>query len=182
MARDRETLGAKVRRLERENRVWREREQDWEERSRGPADIEGYGNRVAVTIYLHKNLGEAKRIIDDVPNIPGLRPEGDPTGPPIGFRSAVNYVRGEGTKMLLGAILVGPYNTVMVRDRQRLEMWIYNRAGMLVRPHGDPIGESVRAGLHQVLLRVALPSVPYVFGSSQETEVQPVEAERKGFG
>lgn len=84
--------------------------------------------------------------------------------------------------MLLGAILVGPYNTVMVRDRQRLEMWIYNRAGMLVRPHGDPIGESVRAGLHQVLLRVALPSVPYVFGSSQETEVQPVEAERKGFG
>lgn len=85
MARDRETLGAKVRRLERENRVWREREQDWEERSRGPADIEGYGNRVAVTIYLHKNLGEAKRIIDDFPNIPGLRPEGDPTVPRSGF-------------------------------------------------------------------------------------------------
>jgi hypothetical protein len=181
MAQVGETLTAKVKRLERENRVFREREQDFEERYQGPADIEGIGGRPGVIILRDKNMGEVKKIIDDLPNIPGLRPDGDPTAPPLGFRRAKAYVRNEAAKMIDSIIVIGAYNTVLVRDRHRLRMWIRNRAGMLLRP--DVIGEETRFALLGLVEDVAFaPSVPHLFGLSQETEVQPVEAERKGFG
>lgn len=181
MPSDRETPTAKIRRLERENRVFREREQDFEERYQGPADIEGVGGRPGVIILRDKNMGEIKRIVDDLPNIPGLRPDSDPTGPPLGFRVAEAYVKNEVAKMVDSVIVVGSYNTVLVRDRHRLRMWIRNRSGKLLRP--DIIGEQTRAALLGIIEDVAFaPSVPHLFGMSQETEVQPVEAERKGFG
>ena len=181
MARDPEPLTAKVKRLERENRVFREREQDFEERYQGPADIEGVGGRPGVIILRDKNMGEVKRIVDDLPNIPGLRPASNPAGPPLGFRRARSYVQNEVAKMVDSVIVIGSYNSVQVRDRHRLKMWIRNRSGMLLRP--DIIGEQTRAALLGIIEDVAFaPSVPHLFGMSQETEVQPVEAERKGFG
>jgi hypothetical protein len=178
---DPETQAQKIKRLERENRVFREREQDFEERYQGPADIEGIGGRPGIIILRDKNMGEVKRVVDDLPNIPGLRPPSDPTAPPLGFRRAKSYVQNELAKMVDSVIVVGSYNTVLVRDRHRLKMWIRNRAGMLLRP--DIIGEQTRSALLGIVEDVAFaPSVPHLFATSQETEIQPVEAERKGFG
>ena len=175
---DKESPTARIRRLERENRTLKELVQDFDERYQGPADIEGVAGRPGVIILRDKNMGEVKKIIDDLPNVPGLR---TPDGTPLGFFRAVAYVRGEVAKMIDAVIVVGSYNTALVRDRHRLKMWIYNRAGKLVRP--DFIGESMRADLYSIVESVAFaPSVPHLFGISQETEVQPVEAERKGFG
>jgi len=159
-----------------------EREQDFEERYQGPADIEGVGGRPGVIILRDKNMGEVKRIVDDLPNIPGLlRDPSDPNSPPLGFRLARDYVRNEVAKMVDSISVVGPYNAVRVRDLHRLKMWIRNRAGKLLRP--DVIGEATRSALLGIIEDVAFaPSVPHLFGISQETEVQPVEAERKGFG
>jgi hypothetical protein len=179
--RERESDRAKIKRLERENRVFREREQDFEERYQGPADIEGVGGHPAVIILRDKNMGEVKRIIDDLPNIPGLRPGNDPTAEPLGFRRACGYVRSEVAKYVDSVIVIGSHNTALVRDRHRLKMWIRNRAGKLLRP--DIIGEQTRADLQSIIEDVAFaPSVSHLFGLSQETEVQQVEAERKGFG
>jgi len=181
MARDREPLKVKAKRLERENRVFRERERDFEERYQGPADVEGVGGRPGVIILRDKNMGEILKLVNDLPNVPGLRPEGHPEAPPLGFRLARAYVRNEVAKMVDAIIVVGSYNTVLVRDRHRLKMWIRNRAGKLLRP--DVIGEATRSALLGVIEDVAFaPSVPHLFGISQETEVQPVEAELKGFG
>jgi hypothetical protein len=183
MVQGQESQSAKIKRLEREVRVWREREQDFEERYQGPADVEGIGGRPAVIILRDKNMGEVKRIIDDLPNIPGLRPEGNPNGPPLGFRRAKAYVQGEVAKMILSLVTVGPYNTGRVRDFQRLDMWVYNRAGMLIRPQDDVIGQVQRDALYGLVVRLVFaPSAWHLSGTSQETEVQPVEAERKGFG
>ena len=174
---------ARIRRLEREVRVWREREQDFEERYQGPADIEGIGGRPSVIILRDKNLGEVKRIIDDFPSVPGLRPDGNPAGPQLGFRRACAYVQGEGLKMILSLVTVGPYNTAQVRDLHRLQMWVHNRAGMLVRPADDVIGQVARDELYRMVVGVIFgPSAWHLSGTSQETEIQPVEAERKGFG
>jgi hypothetical protein len=176
-----ESLTAKVRRLERENRVFREREQDFEERYQGPADVEGVGGRPGVIILRDKNMGEVKRIIDDLPNVPGLLTGPEDHRRPIGFRVARSYVQNEVAKMVDSIIVVGAHNTALVRDRHRLKMWIRNRAGKLLRP--DIIGEATRSALLGIVEDVAFaPSVPHLFGISQETEVQPVEAERKGFG
>jgi hypothetical protein len=181
VSKGRESSGAKIRRLERENRTWRERERDQEERRQGPADIEGIGNHPAVIILRDKNMGEVKRVVDGFVNVPGLRPEGHPEMPPLGFRRACHFVQNEGAKMVDSLNVVGPYSPLVVRDRHRLKMWIRNRAGKLIRP--DAIGEATRAALLGIIEDVAFaPSVPHLFGISQETEVQPVEAERKGFG
>ena len=184
MPREQESLSQKVKRLERENRVFREREQDFEERYQGPADIEGVGGRPGVIILRDKNMGEVKRIVDDLPNIPGLRakgPDGVPVGPQLGFRRARSYVQNEVSKMVDSVIVIGSYNAVQVRDRHRLKMWIRNRSGMLLRP--DIIGEQARAALLGIIEDVAFsPSVPHLFSMSNETEVVPIEAERKGFG
>jgi hypothetical protein len=178
VVRDRESDKVKIKRLEREVRVFREREQHFEEHYQGPADVEGVGGHPAVIILRDKNMGEVKKIIDDLPNIPGLRSS---SGEVLGFRRAVGYVQNEVTKMVDSLIVVGSYNTALVRDRHRLGMWIRNRAGMLLRP--DVIGESARSALHGLVEDVAFrPSVPHLFGISQETEVQPIEAERRGFG
>lgn len=186
----RESDRAKIRRLERDLRVYEERERDFEERYQGPADIEGIGGRPGVIILRDKNMGEVRRVVDDLPNIPGLRScctdhhargPHDLALPPLGFRRAVGYVRSEVAKMVDSVIVIGSYNAVLVRDRHRLRMWINNRAGMLLRP--DVIGEEVRASLIALVEQVAFaPSVPHLFGMSQETEIQPVEAERKGYG
>lgn len=181
MASRRESPAARIRRLERENRIFREREQDFEERYQGPADIEGLGGRPGVLILRDKNMGEVKRIIDDLPNVPRLRPKADPDGPPLGFRRARSYVRNEVAKMVDSVIVIGSYTPVLVRDRHRLKMWIRNRSGLLLRP--DVIGQETRSALLGIIEDVAFaPSVPHLFGMSQETEIQPVEAERKGFG
>lgn len=183
MARDREPLNAKVKRLERENRVFREREQDFEERYQGPADVEGVGGRPAVIILRDKNMGEVKKVIDDLPNIPGLRPDGHPEAPPLGFRRAKAYCQNEVAKMIFALVTVGPVNTARVKDFQRLDMFIHNRAGKLIRPRGDVIGEATRDALHGLVVRIVFaPSAWHLSATSQETEVQPVEAERKGFG
>jgi hypothetical protein len=174
-------LRAENKQLKRENRTWAEREQDFEERYGGPADIEGIGGRPGVIILRDKNMGQVKRVIDGLPNMPGLRPRGNPNGPPLGFRRAVSYVQNEVSKMVDSVIVVGSHNTALVRDRHRLRMFIHNRAGKLLRP--DVIGEQTRAALLGIIEDVAFsPSVPFLFGMSQETEILPVEAEKKGFG
>ena len=175
-----ESLTARVKRLERENRIFREREQDFEERYQGPADVEGIGGRPGVIILRDKNMGEVKRVVDDLPNIPGLRPKDDPSGPPLGFRLGVDYARNELTKMVDSILLVGPYNTALVRDLHRLKMFARNRAGKMLRP--DFIGQATRSAYLGMVEDAYARSVPHLFGMSQETEVQPVEAERKGFG
>jgi hypothetical protein len=173
-------LRAENKQLRRENRNRAERDLQFEERYGGPADIEGIGGRPGVIILRDKNMGEVKRIIDDLPNVPASRPDDDPDGPPLGFYRARAYVQNEVSKMVDSLVVVGPYNTALVRDLHRLRMWIYNRAGALLRP--DIIGESTRFALLGLIEDVAFaPSVPHLFGISQETEVQPVEAERKGF-
>lgn len=181
-------LGERNRVIERENRVLKELQQDVDERHQAPADIEGVGNKVAVIILRDKNMGEVKRVIDDFANMASARPEGHPELPPIGYRNAVNYVRTDGAKMIFAVEVIGPYSVNLVRARHAVEMFIHNRAGLLVLPRYLPppwgvIGEQQRAALHGLVVRELFrPSVPYVFGLSQETEVQPVEAERKGFG
>lgn len=179
-------LRTELAQVQRENRVWREREQDWEERYQGPADIEGVGGRPGVIILRDKNMGEVKRLIDGIPGFPFIRPELSPgvpdmSQPPLGFMRARAMVRNEVAKMVDAIIVVGSYNAVLVQDRHRLKMWIRNRAGRLLR--NDVIGETTRYDLLGLIEDVAFaPSVPHLFGISQETEVQPVEAERKGYG
>ena len=170
-------LRAEIQVIKRANRVLTEREQDFEERYQGPADVEGVGGRPGVIILRDKNMGEVQRVINDLPNIPRLKTSHGR----LGFRRARYYVRNEVAKMVDAVMVVGSYNTVLVRDRHRLRMWIRNRAGKLLRP--DIIGEETRSALLGIVESVAFaPSVPHLFGMSQETEVQPVEAERKGFG
>jgi hypothetical protein len=184
MAQVRETLTAKVKRLERENRVFREREQDFEERYQGPADIEGIGGRPSVLVYRDKNMGEFKKVLYGFPDVPALHSDpNDPTSKPIGYLAGVRYVRTEGIKMLFGLMIVPSHNTVLVRARHRVMMFVANRAGRLIRPRDDVIGQAVRAEAFAMAVREFFgPSVPYLAGISQETEVQPGEAERKGFG
>jgi hypothetical protein len=170
-----------IRRLERENRILKERERDFEERWQAPADIEGVGNKVGLLIYRHKNMGEVEGFVWDLVNVPSLRPEGHPEVPPLGFRWGKYYVRTQVPKMVDSMVLVASYNTALVRDRHRIKMFIRNRAGKLIRP--DVVGDATRADLIALIEDVAFaPSVPHLFANAQETEVQPVEAERKGFG
>jgi hypothetical protein len=62
-------------------------------------------------------------------------------------------------------------------------MWVHNRAGMLVRPADDVIGQVARDELYRMVVGIIFgPSAWHLSGTSQETEIQPVEAERKGFG
>ncbi len=175
-----ETLPQKVKRLERETRMSRERDQNREEREQGPADAEGVGGHPSVLVLRDKNFDELKRMVDRLPSIPALRPKGDPNGKPLGFRRAVYYVQTEVAKMV-DAVMVSPTVTrQMVRDRHRLRMFLHNRAGKMLRP--DRIGRSQRAAFLDIVERVAYaPSVHIVFDRSNETEVIPTEAPRRGF-
>lgn len=182
----RQELEEAFRTQQRELRVWREREQDFEERYQGPADVEGIAGRPGVIILRDKNMAEVKRVIDDLPNLPYLRlkdDEGNPdySRPALGYDRAVYYAQSEVAKMIYSIAAVGPYNTSLVSDRHRLMMWVENRAGFLIRP--DAVGERLRADLFARIVSVFYgPAVPHLIGTSHETEVEPVEAERKAFG
>ena len=190
MARDSESFRAEIRNLKaelgtvkRENRTRAEIMLDFEERYSAPADIEGSANRVAGLVYRDKNMGEFNRFVDNMPKMPGWHSKNDPNGPPIGFWEAVACVKDQGAKMLDSLYIVPPYTAAMVEDRHHLLMFLYNEAGKLVRPADDPIGKAARRTLKQMAERVAFaPSFSHLIGMSQETEVQPAEAERKGFG
>ena len=105
---DKETLAQKVKRLERETRMSRERDQNREEREQGPADAEGVGGHPSVLVLRDKNFDELKRMVDRLPSIPGLRPKSDPNGKPLGFRLAVYYVQTEVAKMVDSVIVCPP--------------------------------------------------------------------------
>ncbi len=175
-----ETLPQKVKRLERENRIFRAREQNREEREQGPADAEGIGGRPAVLVIRDKNYPELKRLVDRLPSVPEIPSKSDPNGEPMGFRLAVYYAQTEVGKMVDSVIVSPPVTARMVQDRHRLRMFLHNRAGKMLR--GDAVGQATRAAFLDIVERVAYaPSIHLVFDRSNETEVIPTEAPRKGF-
>lgn len=167
--------------FERENRVLRAREQDYEERYAGPADMEGVANRPAILVLRDKNFEEFRRLVDGLPRLPFRRPR-PPFDylPPLGVDGAIRTVRIEVSKFADAVMIAEAHNGRIVGDRFAVRAFIYNRAELLI--WDDPIGDLNREDLLSMVEGIGFAqAVPFVYASSRETEILEKEAERKGF-
>ena len=178
----RQELLQRVSRQERELRIYRVREKEWDERYSGPADIEGVGGHPAVITYRDKNFAQVCRLIDGLPHVVfwGPTPE-NPTAPIIGYEGAVAFARVHVAAAIDAVWVAGPQHAIQVRDYHRVKS---NLTPPFVDRYirSDRVGFYSRVELKQQVESLAFaPSVRLVFDVSQETEVQPVEAERQGY-
>lgn len=173
-------LESRNRELEREVRIRRLREQEFSERYEGSFDAEGIGGRTAVVIERDKNWPQVVFLIDELKFLPLLRlnPD-DPNSPRLGYRGAVEFA-----KVQLGAAIEAlwvaePHHELSVKNYHRVMAWLTEPlVGHLLRD--DAVGDDERERLKEALRTLALaPSFRYTFAVSQETEVEPVQAERR---
>lgn len=167
--------------LRRENRILKARDQEFEERYQGPFDAEGVGGRPAVVILRDKNFAWVELLIDSLPSIPHWRPRSDPEGPELGFWYAVEFAQVQIGKAIDALWIAEPHHPLQVRDYHRAkgllnEPFVYH----LLRP--DFVGFRRRLVLKRTIENLAFaPSARQVFSQSNETEVEPIQAERRGF-
>jgi hypothetical protein len=167
--------------LERQNRILRARDQEFEERYAAPSDVEGVGGRPAVVILRDKNFPSVNTLIDWLPDAPFWTPRHDPDGPPLGFLGAVEFIRVEVASVIDAMWVAEQHNEIQVRDKHRVMMLLQRpSADFLLRP--DYVGSDRREMLKQAVEALGFgPSARQVFELSRETEVVPVEAERRGW-
>lgn len=168
--------------LVRQNRILKARFQEWDERYEGPIDAEGVGGRPAVVILRDKNLSQVFQLIDTLPSMPWWTAPDNPDGPRLGFWGSVAFIETDLAKAVDAMFLAEPHHPNQVRDYHRAKMWLTRPFSFhLLRT--DYVGFRERTELKSLIESLGYArSVQVAFATSQETDVQPTEAERKRFG
>jgi len=165
-------------------RIFRAHEQDFSERYRASPDADGIGGRPAVGWMRDKNLPYVLDLIYRAPDYPWLRPT-DETGVPIpgthpmGIRRAVPHFRQHVTAAIV-SLWVGPLDhPFKVKLRHSLLRWLSDwRIKLMMRR--SAVGYAECEHLADVVTSLAFGSSQgFVYRSSQEISVDPVEAERR---
>jgi len=161
-------------------RIYKEREQDAEERHRASPDADGIAGHPALITMRDKNFPTFVDYVNRLPYLARLTPPDNPSYPPIGFRRARQIAK-EQLCVWMNALWVAPVDDpVKVRLKHNLLRWVSDdgRVGLMLRP--DHMGEAERSRLIQATGQLAFGfSVPFVYRTSQEIAVDPVEAERR---
>lgn len=157
----------------------RAHEQKTAETHEASPDADGIGGRPAVVWMRDKNLPSLGDQIQAGPFYPYLGRPGDPLAPTIGFHWSVPIYRDHVLSKLY-ALWVDPLDSaVKVRLKHRLGGYLSDGVVKLML-RDDTIGRAERFRVEELAIRLPFAfSTPYVFRSSQEVQVDPVEVDRR---
>ncbi len=164
--------------LERQNRILKARIQEQDEQYDSSFDAEGVGGRTAVVILRDKNAPYVYQLIDLIPEAVHWKhpmfPEMEEVGLPGAIRYAQTYVQDA-----ISAVFPLYHHPLMGKQHHAIEMWLQKpKVKQLARP--DAVGVAARTELKQAVSSLAVAAtMRRAFGLSKETEILPVEAERR---
>jgi hypothetical protein len=155
---------------DRQLRIYRSREQDLAERYQSAPDADGIGGRSSVTVLRDKNVPYVVSIVNAAPTY----------AKKYGFRLGMQFLR-EHLIVAINALWVAPTdNPFKVQLKHRLLQWVADDGMLGLMMRRDLQGGAERSRLIQAIGSFAAGfSFPYAFRTSQETFVEPVEAERR---
>lgn len=172
--------------IERQLRILKAREREWEETYSGPSDAEGVALRPALSVLQHKNFTAFTRLVDVLPRVPNWRPRGAdgsdiPGSKPLGFHGAVEFARVHVAAAIDAIWFSSPRSPAQVQNYHRAKGWLTPPfVYWLIRP--DYQGFEERVDLKACVEAIGLAeSMREAFFQSQETVVDPIEAEKRGF-
>jgi hypothetical protein len=164
---------------DRQLRIYRSRDQDFLERYQSTPDADGIAGRTSLGTFRDKNFPVFVDRVNKLPALPHLPIPGHP-GEVLGFDSALRTAK-EQLIVALEALCVAPLdNATKVERFLVLIEWVSSddRVGLMLRD--DSQGRMERSDLIQAAGKFAFgSSVPFVFRSSQEVMVEPVDVERR---
>jgi hypothetical protein len=149
------------------------------ERYQSSPDADGIGGRWAVGVYRDKNWPTFVDRVNKLPALPHLPAPGGPGGV-VGFDAAVQIAKEQLLAALMALDVAPADNAAKVHQKLDLVDWVASddKVGLMLRD--DSMGRAERSDLIQAAAKYAFGrSVPFVFRSSQEVMVEPVEVERR---
>jgi len=184
--------------VERLNLIYRSREQELGELYEGPVDAQGIANRIGPLVMRDKNYPYVRKVTAALPFVPEWRHRLTPHWcgargcvlgadgyclhyPPLGFDGAVRFIRTDVAMAIDSVWLRAPGNGLEYRDYHRVKMFLYpRRSHQLLRP--DYVGDEERADLDAAVETFAAGrSLQFAWFESKETQIEPVDAQRKPY-
>ncbi len=172
--------------LERENRALKAAERDRTEMYASAPDIEGVGNRHALVVLRDKNAPLLFRLIDSIPYLPYIVKvdgEGVPLhgAEPPGFWGAVQFCQTDLDTHVSTLWFQYLYDPNQVQDYHRVKQMLEEPYVFSLIP---PTWEGFRArlALKKAVIQLGYSgAVRHAFDVSQETDVEPIQAQRRGY-
>jgi hypothetical protein len=160
-------------------RLYAAKYQDLSERYQSAPDADGIGGRPAMAVLRDKNFTYFVDLVNRLPAYPWQHPPENPSAI-IGFKAAVQLAR-EHLIVAVGALWVAPVdNPRKVQLKHDLIRWVSDAELLGLMMRDDFQGRAERSRLIRTAGQLAFGfSAPFVFRSSQEVMVEPVQAERK---
>jgi hypothetical protein len=175
--------------IERQNRIWGSRSQGLDELYEGSFDAQGIANRVGPLVIRDKNFVRFFKFVHSLASLPQWKPRNFPDAEPLGFENAITAIE-EVLPMEIEALwLSGPMNPLQVQDKHAAMMYaLPPRSEHLILPATRAPSPFVRDGRRTrtelILIGstfAAGPSIAYSWELSKETQIEPVDAERKPY-